>query len=185
VRGFTSFSEKLEPEVLMLIINQYLSVASDAINLYEGVVDKYVGDAVTGLFNTQLNPQTDHALRAVRAALSMKYDVLALHDVLPPEQRLLFGIGIHTGHAVLGNVGSPERREFAAIGDALEFSKLLQENAGKGEIMLSDVTYQQVKDYFDCEALTPGKLKGRTDFTVMYRVNGVKKGKTSPLIDFE
>jgi adenylate cyclase len=86
---------------------------------------------------------------------------------------------------VLGNVGSPERREFAAIGDALEFSKLLQENAGKGEIMLSDVTYQQVKDYFDCEALTPGKLKGRTDFTVMYRVNGVKKGKTSPLIDFE
>jgi PAS domain S-box-containing protein len=185
VRGFTSFSENLEPERLMMIINQYLSVASDAINLYEGVVDKYVGDAITGLFNTQLNPQQDHALRAVRAALSMKFDVLALHDVLPPEERLLFGIGIHTGHAVLGNVGSPERREFAAIGDAMELSKLLQENAARGEIMLSDVTYQQVKEYFDCEPLAPSKTKGRTDFTVMYRVNGVKKGKTAPLVGFE
>lgn len=185
VRGFTSFSEKLEPEVLMLIINQYLSVASDAINLYEGVVDKYVGDAVTGLFNTQLNPQKDHALRAVRAALSMRFDVLALHDVLPLEQRLLFGIGIHTGLAVLGNVGSPERREFAAIGDALELSKLLQENAGRGEIMLSEITYEQVKDYFECEPLTPAKLKGRTDFTVMYRVNAAKKKGTAPLFDFE
>jgi PAS domain S-box-containing protein len=185
VRGFTSFSENLEPELLMLIINQYLSVASDALNLYEGVVDKYVGDAVTGLFNTQLNPQKDHALRAVRAALSMKYDVLALHEVLPPEQRLLFGIGIHTGLAVLGNVGSPERREFAAIGDALELSKLLQENAGRGEIMLSEATYAQVKDFFECEALTPAKIKGRTDFTIMYRVNGAKKRGTAPLFDFE
>jgi hypothetical protein len=51
--------------------------------------------------------------------------------------------------------------------------------------MLSEVTYQQVKDYFNCEALTPSKTKGRTDFTVMYRVNGAIKGKTAPLIDFE
>ena len=63
VRGFTTFSEQLEPERLMEIINKYMSVASDAINLFEGVVDKYMGDAVTGLFNTPLNPQADHALR--------------------------------------------------------------------------------------------------------------------------
>jgi adenylate cyclase len=175
VRGFTSFSENLEPERLMMIINQYLSVASDAINGYEGVVEKYVGDAVTGLFNTQLNPQPDHTQRAVRAALIMRRGVLALHDVLPPEERLEFGVGIHTGSAVLGNVGSPERREFTAIGDATEISKLLQENARRGEILLSEAAYAQVKDHFDCEPLTPTKTKGRSDFTRMYRVNGEKK----------
>jgi adenylate cyclase len=175
VRGFTSFSELLEPEQLMQVINQYLSVASDAINLYEGVVDKYLGDAVTGLFNTQLNAQDDHALRAVRAAISMVYDVLALHEIMPEESRLFYGIGIHTGLATLGNVGGQERQEFAAIGDAVELSKLLQENAGRGEIIISEATYQHVKDDFDCEALTPRKTKGRADFTVMYRLIGRKK----------
>ncbi len=175
VRGFTSFSELLEPEELMQIINEYLSVASDAINLYEGVVDKYLGDAVTGLFNTQLNPQGDHAARAVRAALSMVYDVLALHEIMPEESRLFYGIGIHTGMATLGNVGGEERQEFAAIGDAVELSKLLQENAGRGEIIISEATLQHVKDDFEFEALTPHKTKGRTDFTVMYRLTGRKK----------
>ncbi|MBK9746863.1 MAG: GAF domain-containing protein [Chloroflexi bacterium] len=175
VRGFTSFSELLEPEELMQIINEYLSVASDAINLYEGVVDKYLGDAVTGLFNTQLNPQGDHAVRAVRAALSMVYDVLALHEIMPEDSRLFYGIGIHTGMATLGNVGGEERQEFAAIGDAVELSKLLQENAGRGEIIISEATLQYVKDDFEFEALTPHKTKGRTDFTVMYRLTGRKK----------
>lgn len=175
VRGFTSFSELLEPETLMTIINQYLAVASDSINLFDGVVDKYLGDAVTGLFNTQLNPQADHAVRAVRAALSMRYDIEALHEVLPPDQRLLFGVGIHTGMAVLGNVGSRERREFAAIGDAVDLSKLLQENAARGEVLLSEATYQLVAESFECEPLTPRKTKGRPDFTVMYRVKGIKR----------
>ena len=174
VRGFTSFSENLEPERLMMIINQYLSVASDAITTYEGVVEKYVGDAVIGLFNTQLNPQTDHALRTVQAALKMRQDVLALHSVLPDDQRLQFGIGIHTGFAVLGNVGSPERREFTAIGDAIDLSKLLQENAHRGEIHLSEATYKQVSGEIECEPLEPTKTKGRTDFTRMYRVIGEK-----------
>ena len=183
VRGFTTFSEQLEPEYLMEIINKYMSVASDAINLFEGVVDKYMGDAATGLFNTPLNPQEDHALRAVRAAFSMVYDVLALHEILPEDQRLFYGIGIHTGSAVLGNVGSQERREFSAIGDAVEMSKLLQENAQRGEIIVSTDTYTLVKDYFDFEALTPQKTKDRADFTVMYRVVGRKKRATGPLTE--
>ncbi|MBL8132366.1 MAG: GAF domain-containing protein [Anaerolineae bacterium] len=175
VRGFTQFSEQLEPEKLMEIINRYLSVASDSINLFEGMVDKYVGDAVTGLFNTQLNPQGDHALRAVRAALSTIMDVEALHEVLAGDEQLYFGIGVHTGTAVLGNVGSAERREFTAIGDAVEFAKLLQENAEKGDVLLSPETYEAVKDHFDCEALAPRKTKNRPDFTVMYRVVGMKR----------
>lgn len=175
VRGFTSFSERLQPEDLMTIINRYLTVASDAIHLYEGLVDKYIGDAVTGLFNTQLNPQVDHVVRAVRAALSMSYDVSALHEVLPEEQRLGFGIGIHTGLAVLGNVGSRDRREFAAIGDAVDLAKLLQENAGPGNVVLSEATYAFASEFFECEPIKPTKTKGRADFTMMYRVLGMKR----------
>jgi len=175
VRGFTTFSEQLEPERLMEIINAYISLASDAINLYDGVVDKYMGDAVTGLFNTQFNPQEDHALRAVRAAMSMKYDLLALHEVLPDEQRLYYGIGVHSGMAVLGNIGGAERKEFGALGDAPDLAKLLQENAERGEVLISAATYALVQDYYECEALEPRKTKGRSDFTVMYRVLKHKK----------
>jgi adenylate cyclase len=175
VRGFTTFSEQLEPEELMRIINQYLSLSSDAVNLYDGIVDKYMGDAVTGLFNTQFNPQENHAERAVRAAMSMMYDLYALHEVLPEEQRLFYGIGVHTGTAVLGNVGSEDRKEFAALGDAMDLAKLLQENALGGEVLLSQATYELVQDIYFCEAIEPRKTKDREDFTVMYKVLKLKK----------
>jgi len=175
VRGFSSFSEGVEPEACMQVINQYLSRASDSIELFEGVVDKYMGDAVTGLFNTQLNPQRDHALRAVRAAVAMTYDVAELHSYMPGMQKLFYGIGVHTGRAVLGSVGSEERREFSALGDAMDLSKLLQENALRGEIMVSQATYEQVNDRFEFQALTPRNPKGRADFAVMYRLLGMKK----------
>ena len=183
VRGFSTYSEMLEPEVLMRIINQYLSLASDAINLYEGVVDKFMGDAVTGLFNTQLHPQPDHAVRAVRAAMSLMYDLRALHEFLPDEQRLSYGVGIHTGMAMLGNVGSPERKEFAAIGEATEISKILESNANGGEIIISAATYQLVEDQFECAAFAPTKTKGRDDLSVAYRVVKRKRSSTSLTLD--
>jgi PAS domain S-box-containing protein len=184
VRGFTSFSEQLAPERLMEIINRYISLSSDAINLYDGVVDKYMGDAVTGLFNTQFNPQSDHALRAVRAAMSMRFDLLALHEVLPEDQRLYYGIGVHSGMAVLGNIGGTDRKEFGALGDAPDLAKLLQENAEKGEVLISAATYELVKEFYECEALPPRKQKDRTDLTVMYRVLRHKKrtGALDPVL---
>lgn len=181
VRGFTRFSENLEPEDLMRVINRYLSLASDAINLYGGIVDKYMGDAVTGLFNTQLNPQEDHAIRCVRAAMSMIYDLKAQHEVMPEHQRLFYGTGIHTGPAVLGNVGGSGREEFSAMGEAMELCKVLQENAGKAEVIISEQTYELVQDMFECEAFTPEKTKGY-EIPVAYRVLHRKKGMTGPLM---
>lgn len=174
VRGFTTFSEQLQPEELMQTINRYLAVSSDAIHLYEGIVDKFMGDAVVGLFNTQLNPHHDHAVRAVYAAAKMAENVRRLHEVLPPEHRLSYGIGVHTGQAVLGNVGSPRRKEFTAIGDSLQYAKLLQENALGGEVLISVETYESVKNYVDAEAIQPRKAKDRPGFTVMYKVNNVR-----------
>lgn len=185
VRGFTSFSETLDPADSMRVINQYLSLASDAINLYEGIVDKYMGDAVTGLFNTQLNPQEDHAVRAVSAGLSMLAELKALHDVLPEDHRLLYGIGIDSGLAVLGNVGGVERKEFTALGEPTEISKVLQENA-RGEVVISESTYHKVKDTFECEPHALEKTNDRAELSA-YKVIRRKSGLTSTylLIDKE
>ncbi|HVO44635.1 MAG TPA: adenylate/guanylate cyclase domain-containing protein [Aggregatilineales bacterium] len=173
VRGFTTFSEKLQPEVLMETINKYLSCSSSAIDDYKGIIDKYMGDAVVGLFNTQLNPQTDHTRRALYAALALVDRVQQLHQQVPPDERLAYGIGVHTGSAILGNVGSPSRREFTAIGDAIQLAKLLQENALGNEVILSAEAYEVLKDEVLAEPTAPRKTKDFLNFTVMYRVTGL------------
>ena len=171
VRGFTAFSEYLEPEDLMRIINRYLGAASDAITTCDGIVDKYLGDAITALWNTQLNHQADHAERAVRAAQAILAEVLALHEIIDPDHQLYFGIGIHTGHAVLGMVGGANRIEFAALGEATDDCKFLQENAEPGEIIISADTYALVQDLFEVDAIEPNKMKpGFEHHKVIYRV---------------
>ncbi len=186
VRGFTTFSEKLQPEELMTVINKYLSLASDAINFMDGVVDKYMGDAVTGLFNTQLNPQIDHANRAVQAALQLIFDLHAQHEVLPDDQRLFYGIGIHTGAALLGIVGGAQRREFSALGEASDIAKYLQEQAGPGEIVISESTYELVKNQYECEPLSEIKRhKSGYEDVKFYQVKRRKKGSLSSFIDAE
>ncbi len=175
VRGFTQFSERLQPEELMMIINRYLGVCSDAIHLYDGVIDKYMGDAAVGMYNTQLNPQEDdHALRAVRAAMSMIYDVQALHEILPPELRLWYGIGIDTGLAVLGNVGSAARKEFTALGSPIIHARKLQETAERGEIVISEATYDRVRDKIEVERLER-PFRGEEVPHIMYKVLGFKR----------
>ncbi len=181
VRGFTTFSEKLQPEELMRVINKYLSLASDAIDLYQGIVDKYMGDAVTGLFNTQLNPQKYHAAFAVDAALALVRDLFEQHKIMPESERLYYGIGIHSGPAVLGNVGGKERQEFAALGEATVICKYLQEQAGPAEVIISEATYELVKNYYECERQMEVKRykKGYED-VVFYKVIEARKGVMRP-----
>ena len=171
VRGFTAFSEYLQPEDLMRIVNRYLGAASDAINAHDGIVDQYLGDAIKALWNTQLNYQEDHALRALRAAQAILNEVRSLHRVVDVSHRLHFGIGIHTGQSVLGMVGGANRIEFAALGEAADVCKFLQEHAEPGEIVISASTYESVKDHVDAEAITLKSAKpGYEDITRAYRV---------------
>ncbi|MFN7210418.1 MAG: adenylate/guanylate cyclase domain-containing protein, partial [Aggregatilineales bacterium] len=96
------------------------------------------------------------ALRAVRAALKLVEGVRALHQTLPQDQCLEYGIGVHTGLAVLGNVGSPRRKEFTAIGETVQIAKYLQELAPGGEVIISAATYAQVAPHVQVE---PAKLR--------------------------
>ncbi len=179
LRGFTRFSENLEPETLMQIINRYLTVASDAIHASGGLVDKYIGDAVMGLFNTPLNPQPEqHTLRAVQASLALRRAIEALAAELPLEHQLSFGMGLHTGVAVLGNVGSAERQEYTAIGDGVDLARLLQEQAAGGELFLSAAAYEAVTANIDAERIAK---EGRPP---VYRFRSLREGVTTlqPLV---
>lgn len=168
VRGFSTFAEQLPPEQLIEIINGYFAVASEAVNQYEGVIDKFMGDAVMVLFNTPLNPQADHVTRAVKAAQAMQQALAAYHAQIPAEHRLYFGVGIHTGEVVVGNVGGYFRQDYSVIGDAVNLAKRLQDLAQPGQVLISSQVYAAVNAWAQVEALPPMQLKGRRSVEQIY-----------------
>ncbi len=133
----SSFSDALHPQELMERLNLYLTVGSEAIHHQNGVIDKFMGSEMMGLFNTQLNPARDHAWQAVLAALEIADEFSSLATSLGEDPEPRFRIGIHTGEATVGNVGSPLRRDFTALGDAVNLAKRLQEHAAPGQIIIS------------------------------------------------
>lgn len=173
IRGFTSFSETLSPEELVSVLNRYLAAGAEAVLDEEGTVDKFLGDAVMAWFNAPI-PQPDHTLRAVRAALKLRDRVAELHAILPPEARLAFGIGIHYGDAVLGLIGTEKRLEYTAIGDSVNTTKRLQENAGKNQIVISHDAYKRVKDQINVLQMEPMTVKGKRESIPVYEVLGLK-----------
>ena len=175
IRGFTSFSEGVDPEQLVTVLNRYLSIAADAILEYEGTIDKFMGDAVMAWFNAPI-PQEDHAARAVRAALRIREGVLALHSVFPPHHQLSVGVGINYGNAVLGLVGTESRLEYTAIGDSVNTAKRIQENSAPNQILICSNTYEQVQDLVEARTVAPIQAKGKREPLVIYEVLGSKSG---------
>lgn len=174
LRGFTALSEQSSPETVVDMLNRNLSLSTRAILKYEGTLDKFMGDAIMAFFNAPL-PQEDHALRAVRAAIEMR---AALEDSRGGSgHQPSYGIGIHTGQAIVGIVGTPELMNYTAIGDAVNVAQRLQASAGPGEILLSEGTYDHVRGMAEVEVMPPLSVKGRAAPIVGYRLLGLKKGQ--------
>ncbi len=174
IRGFSSYSEKSDPEKVVGIINRYFAFALAAIDSRSGIIDKYMGDAVMAHFNTPLRPVDDHAWHAVLAAWDFKQVVEEYLYVVPIEERLSIGIGISTGEPVVGNVGAEDRMEYTAIGDAVNLARRLQESAKGGQILLSSSTYALVKDRVEVRALTPIQVRGRQATEQVYELMTIK-----------
>lgn len=169
IRGFTSFSEKVSPEELVSILNRYLAAAAEAVLFEDGTVDKFLGDAVMAWFNAPI-PQPDHTLRAIRAALAIRSDLQSLHQEMQEKFQLSFGVGIHTGDAVLGLVGTERRLDYTAIGDSVNTAKRIQENAGPGQIFISQQVLDSVANYVDVESVEPIIAKGKREPLQVYRL---------------
>jgi adenylate cyclase len=175
IRGFSTYSERSDPEKVVEVINQYFAFALAAVDRREGVVDKFLGDAVMAHFNTPLRPVTDHAWRAVLAAWDFKGSIAEYLEQVPEEDRLDVGIGINTGEPVVGNVGAEDRMEYTAIGDAVNLAKRLQESARRGQVLLSNSTYELVKDQVEVKVLEPIQVKGRQALEQVYELLDVRR----------
>jgi adenylate cyclase len=167
------------PREIMERVNVFLSRATDIVHESGGVVDKYMGTEIMVLFNTQLNPMAHHAAAAIDAALTLRQAFEVIYSMLKlPVKPGFFRIGVHTGIATLGNVGSHSRRDFTALGDSINLSKRLQENAQDGQIILSEETRQHAeanplpKPGIPWQYVPRGNIhaKGRTQQTPVYEV---------------
>jgi len=161
IRGYTALAEQMSPEKLVTLLNDYLALMIEAVFRYEGTLDKFMGDAVMAFFNAP-EPQPDHALRAVRAAQAMQDAILAHRQRHPHETPISYGIGIHTGEAVVGNIGA-QVMNYTVIGDAVNVAQRLQAGAAAGQILLSERTYQLVQDCVAVTMLGPLAVKGRSE----------------------
>jgi PAS domain S-box-containing protein len=178
VRPFSTFPSELRPKQVMDLLNEYLAVATDCISDFNGVLDKYMGTEVMALFNTQINPQPDHSWQAVVAALEMRERFVELYarQGLDPTMHL-YRVGIHSGVATTGNVGSINRRDFTALGDTINLSHRLLENAAGGQIIVSEANIGYIQhalgalpDHIHLQNHDPIKAKGRQQFTTVYEV---------------
>jgi adenylate cyclase len=175
IRGFTTYSEQNDPEQVVEAINAYFSLAHKAIRANNGIVDKYMGDAVMAHYNTPLLPQSDHAWLAVKTAWGTKKLVEEFHKTVKGVANLEFGIGVNTGEAVTGNVGAQDQMEYTLIGDAVNLTKRLQESAKPNQILLGQRTYELVKDRVLVNKLAPIQVKGRIAFEQVYELVGLRE----------
>ncbi len=174
IRGFTAFSEKLDPEILVKVLNRYLTLAADAVLAEEGTLDKFMGDAMMAMFNAPLD-QPDHAMRAVRAALTMQRQIAALNAATDPSKRLTFGVGIATGPAVVGNIGSTVLQSYTAIGDSVNLASRLQNHAWPGQILLNPESFELVREQVVARELGYVQVKGHSGSDLVYEVLGLKE----------
>jgi PAS domain S-box-containing protein len=174
ISGFTSFSEKVAPEELFKVLNHYLSIAAQAILEEEGTLDKFWGDGVLALWNAP-DPQPDHALRAARAALTiLERSVQAHHLFTDPSQHLRFHIGISSGEAMVGNVGTRDLFNYTAVGDTVNVAQRLETAAGAGQVLIDQTTYKIIANWALASEKEPMLVKGKAQPVVVYDLHGLK-----------
>ncbi|HEY0815141.1 MAG TPA: adenylate/guanylate cyclase domain-containing protein [Pseudonocardia sp.] len=168
LRGFTTFSEVSTPEQIVAMLNRYFEVATAEILAEGGTVVQFVGDALMALFNAPVR-QPDHAVRAARAALRMQARIEAVAERGWPR----FRVGINTGPALVGNIGSTELRNFNAMGDAVNVAARLETSAHPGHIVIGESTKVLLPPGAMCEPLGELAVKGRRTPVVAHVLSGL------------
>ncbi len=170
VVGFTSMSEKMEPRQVALLLNDFFSRMTDIIFEYEGTLDKYIGDEIMAVFGAPI-PYADHAIRAVRAAISMRKVQNEANEKRVSEARLRIRTGINSGRVVAGDIGSLKRMDYTVLGSPVNMaSRLVKATPEANKIIIGKATYALIKDHFKTTSLGTAKLKGLTEESEIYEV---------------
>ncbi|MBV6394900.1 MAG: hypothetical protein HFACDABA_00470 [Anaerolineales bacterium] len=180
IRGFTTLSEKLAPEEVVAVLNPYLEVMTRVIYKHGGTVDKYEGDAIVAFFGEPVAYE-DHALRAVRAAVDMRKALVELKARWEkegyPRPGLEMGVGINTGEVFVGMLGSAQRINYTVIGDTANLAARIQDltKTYVWPILVSESTYQAIKEEFHAEFADSAIVKGKTAAVNLYKIISWKK----------
>jgi adenylate cyclase len=168
--GFTTMSEKMSPAAVALLLNDYLSRMTDAVFKYEGTLDKYIGDAVMAVFGAPID-MPDHAERAVRCAIEMHERLEELNKERHDGPKLAIRIGVNTGRAVAGEIGSIVKTEYTVLGDVVNTASRLQGSVAlPGTTAIGANTYEAVKRVVQCRCLGERALKGKEQVVTAYLV---------------
>jgi adenylate cyclase len=154
-------AEKMKPREAVEVLNEFFARMTNVIFEHDGTLDKYLGDGLMALFGAPFALQND-ADAAVRAAVQMQKSLEELNRISgkPP---LNIGIGIHTGEAVVGFLGTERRMDYTAIGDTVNVASRLTSQAGPAQIVISNATFKQIGQEISCCPMLPMKLKGRDE----------------------
>jgi adenylate cyclase len=162
IRNFTSLSENCTPEVIVNLLNHYFSMVSEIIFRHGGTLDKYIGDGLLALFGAPYVGELD-AVQAVRAAIEIQRAMVSFNEKQFTQNlpQIAVGIGINTGQAIVGYIGSETRLDYTAIGDTINTTSRLQNLAQPGQIVISENTMQVLDESFILKPLGTERLKGR------------------------
>ena len=194
IRGFTSISEKLDPETVIELLNEYLEEMAEVVFRHGGTLDKFIGDAVMAFWNAPVRV-ADHPVRAVETALDMMEELEALNDrweASGAAARLAIGIGVNTGEAIVGNIGSLNRKlDYTAIGDAVNLTSRLEgltKEYGCGIIVSEGTRRELPEGKYDLRPIDEVKVKGKERAVRIYELRGrrgARPEKAEPILPGE
>jgi adenylate cyclase len=168
--GFTSRSERLEPRQVAELLNRCFSRMADMVFKHEGTLDKFIGDCIMAVFGAPFEMK-DHAIRAVAAGLDMREAIQQLNDELEPNDRVQFRVGMNSGRVVAGDIGSVRRSDYSVLGSAVNLASRIENSVAEaGQVVISDVTYEAVKDHFETRFIAEVQPKGITRKVKCYEV---------------
>jgi|GEM_PF-349501 len=175
MRGFTNWSQHLDPALLVKILNEHLGEMTEIVIANSGTLDKFVGDEVVAIFGAPL-PMPDHAYQAIKTALEMQAAQAGLIAKWEKQgYRLpMIGIGVNSGEVIVGNIGCEKQMDYTAIGDTVNLASRLCSAAAGGQILISENTYQLVAERIQAEKLPPIQVKGKEEPIQIYQVTGLK-----------
>jgi adenylate cyclase len=178
--GFTTMSEKMSPSQVALFLNDYLSRMTDVIFKYEGTLDKYIGDALMAVFGAPLE-MPDHAARAIKAALEMQERLAEFNAEHRERPTLRVRIGINSGKAVAGEIGSINKKEYTVLGDTVNTASRLESSVAKpGMVVIGENTQASVATMFECRCLGSFTLKGKEKEVAVYEVIAPTRSEAAP-----
>lgn len=177
IRGFTRMSEKMQPEQVVTILNDYFEDMVSAIRQQGGVIDKFIGDAIMAHWGVP-DPVPDGAVRAVAAALAMR-DAMAKISAKFEAQgmpKIGIGIGINLGEVIAGPLGSNDKKEYTVIGDVVNTAQRGEANAMAQQILITESVFREVEAFVDAEALEGRIVKGKAEPVFFWSVKALKAG---------